>query len=915
MSKKDNHCNCGHDHSHSHNHSHSHSHSANCNCGGHKHIHKFTNGICECGIKEIDLGGGIVLESNCCDGHHEHHEHDSGDDESGGDDGPKRFGKCDCGEEHHHSHKNDQQKKIARYKGTGAKPLVGIIDIKPKTIQVTNEEHISTELLIEGLHCAGCAAKIERALLQQEGISSATINFATSTLLIRTSKEKRKELIEIAGKIVEDTEPGTSVRIKEDSNILEIEYILEGLNCAACAGKIERKVNALQEVKFASYNFATTVLTVEIDKSAKENITNKITKIVVDLEPHVKVLEKKANREDNKVQDKSKSTKRIIKFTVGIVGLLAGSILKESYLGIVAYLIGYLVVGGDIILRSYKNIKRGEIFDENFLMTIATIAAIGVGEYPEAIMVMLLYQIGEYFQGKAVESSRKSIANLMDIRPEYANIKIGGEIKEVSPEEVKIGDIIVVKPGEKVPLDGIIIEGTSSVDTRALTGESVPQDVEVGEEITSGFINIDGVLSIKVTKNFKNSAVSKILELVQNASAKKAKTELRITTFAKYYTPVVVGLAVLFAIVPPIFFGGEWSHWIKTAASFLVVSCPCALVISVPMTYFAGLGASSKKGVLVKGGNYLEALSNAKTIVFDKTGTLTEGNFKVSDIYSIDKYSKKDILRYTAYVESFSTHPIAVSIVKEFGEQINKNIIKEYKETRGKGVQAIVDGVNITCGNIKFIREQGIVIDEVQIAGTVVYTVINGEFAGYVVIKDQVKKDSKKAISGFKSVGVKKIVMLTGDRRLTAENAAIELGISNYHYELLPQDKVEKVEELMKNKSEKDSLIFVGDGINDAPVLARADIGIAMGGVGSDAAIEAADAVIMNDEPSKIIDAIKIAKKTKKIVDQNIALSIGVKVLIMILLAFNMANMMVAVLGDVGVTLVAVLNAMRVLKD
>ena len=911
MAKKDNHCNCGHDHSHNHDHSHSHSHSAGCNCGGHKHIHKFTNGICECGIKEIDLGGGVVLEAKCCDGHH---KHDSEDGDSGGDDASDHPQQCNCGEDHH-NHDGSQQKKIARYKGTGSKPLVGIMDMKPKTIQTANEDHVLTELIIEGLHCAGCAAKIERALLQQDGISSATINFATSTLLIKTSREKRKELIEKTTKIVEDTEPGTTIKMKEDSNIVEIEYILEGLNCAACAGKIERKVNALQEVKFASYNFATTILTVELDKGAKDTITEKITKIVVDLEPHVNVLEKKSNREINKIQNKNKSTKRVIKFTVGIAGLIVGSLLKESYLGIAAYLIGYLFIGGDIILRSYKNIRRGEIFDENFLMTIATIAAIGVGEYPEAIMVMLLYQIGEYFQGKAVESSRKSIANLMDIRPEYANIKTGGEIKRVSPEEVKIGDIIVVKPGEKVPLDGVIVEGTSSVDTRALTGESVPKDVEAGEEITSGFINIDGVLSIKVTKSFKNSAVSKILELVQNASAKKAKTELRITTFAKYYTPVVVALAAIFAVVPPLFFGGEWAQWIGTAASFLVVSCPCALVISVPMTYFAGLGASSKKGVLVKGGNYLEALSNTKTIVFDKTGTLTEGNFKVSEIYSIDKYTKDDILRYTAYVESFSTHPIAVSIVKEFGKEINKNIIKEYKETRGKGVQAIIDGVTIACGNIKFIREQGIKIDEVQSAGTVIYTVIDKEFAGYVVIRDQIKKDSKKAISGFKSVGIRNVVMLTGDRRLTAESAANELGITNYHYELLPQDKVEKVEELMKNKNEKDSLIFVGDGINDAPVLARADIGIAMGGVGSDAAIEAADAVIMNDEPSKIIDAIKIAKKTKKIVDQNIAISIGVKVLIMVLLAFNMANMMIAVLGDVGVTLVAVLNAMRVLKD
>ncbi|TCO68256.1 heavy metal translocating P-type ATPase [Marinisporobacter balticus] len=700
-------------------------------------------------------------------------------------------------------------------------------------------------------------------------------------------------------------------------NTIKIELFIEGLHCSNCASKIERQVNALEEVEHATLNFATSTITIEMKKEEQHIVIEKASKIAIDVEPGVRVKEKGGIQKNKteELEDKKKDNNRLLKrMGFSLAALAIAMFFKENTWGIASFIIGYLIIGADIIKRSISNIKRGEIFDENFLMTIATFAAIGVGEYPEAIMVMLLYQVGEYFEGRAVASSRKSIAKLMDIRPEYANLKIGKQIKKVSPDEVCVGEIIIVKPGEKVPLDGVVIEGTSSVDTKALTGEAVPQDLEDGDEITSGCINIDGVLTVKVTKAFKESAVSKILDLVQNASAKKAKTELSVTKFAKYYTPTVVFIAIIIAMIPPLFMKGQsFSDWILRGATFLVVSCPCALVISIPMSYFAGLGAASKNGVLVKGGNYLEALSKAGVMVFDKTGTLTEGQFKVYDIITTNGIDKETLVKFTAYVESFSTHPIAVSIVKEYGRETNKENIKNYKETRGKGVEADVEGMHIASGNSTFLKEKGIDIKESEEAGTIVYTAIDGKYAGYIIIKDIIKKDAKAAVEGLYQLGMNSIVMLTGDRKVTAHTVAHELGIENYKYGLLPNQKVEEVEILMKHKGEK-KLVFVGDGINDAPVLARADVGVAMGGVGSDAAIEAADVVIMNDEPSKLIYAIKIAKATKNIVRQNIFLSISVKLGIMILAFFGRAPMWLAIFGDVGVSILAVFNAMRILK-
>ncbi|GAA0737662.1 heavy metal translocating P-type ATPase [Clostridium oceanicum] len=784
-----------------------------------------------------------------------------------------------------------------------------------------NNNYYTKEFILKGLNCTNCANKIERNIRKLDGITNSSLNFSTSRLKVEFEKKLESTIYEIINKIVTNLEPDvdvidTSIVLNNDHSTKE--FTLKGLNCTNCANKIERNIKNLDGVINSSLNFSTSKLKVEFEKKLESTIYETITKIVTNLEPDVKVIDtisnlNKSNSYNNKKNKNNINTLPIkMILTLAFMGL--GFLFKKESFGFIPFLIGYFIISFSIMKKSIKNIIKGEIFDENFLMVIATLAAISVAEYPEAIMVMLLYQVGEYFQGRAVESSRKSISDLMDIRPDYANLKSNNKIKKVSPNKVSVGDIIIVKPGEKVPLDGIVIEGNSSVDTKALTGESIPKEVSKNTSITSGFINIDGLLTIRVTKTFGESAVSKILDLVQNATSKKAKTELRITKFAKYYTPIVVLIAVLLTIIPPIFIPSQtFNTWLIRGATFLVVSCPCALVISIPMSYFAGLGASSKSGVLVKGGNYLEALNNVGTLVFDKTGTLTKGNFKVDKIVSSNDFNKDDFLKYVAHVESFSTHPIAVSIVSEFNGTINKDLIKNYKEIRGKGVEALVDGKLVSSGNLKFLRDKGITVAESDAFGTVIYTAIDNKYIGFISIKDEIKEDSKKAILGFKKLDINNIVMLTGDRKITAVNVSKELSISNYKYGLLPNEKVSEVENLIKNKGNK-SLVFVGDGINDAPVLARADVGIAMGGVGSDAAIEAADVVIMNDAPSKIINAIKIAKKTKRIANENIFMSILVKLIIMVLALFGLAPMWLAIFGDVGVSIIAVFNAMRILK-
>lgn len=619
--------------------------------------------------------------------------------------------------------------------------------------------------------------------------------------------------------------------------------------------------------------------------------------------------------------------KSLQKIIIGAV-LFAVALLipaEPAALKFAAYLIAYLVIGYKVLRKAWNNIKRGKIFDENFLMAVASLGAFIIGEYPEAVAVMLFYRIGELFEDYAVGKSRKSITELMNIRPDYANLKMeGSDTKKVDPDEVKIGDIIVVKPGEKVPLDGIVTSGSSMLDTAALTGESVPRSVKEGEEILSGCINQNGLLEVKVEKEFGESTVSKILELVENATSQKARMENFITRFAAYYTPVVVGAAVVLALLPPVligsgivggsagFTGALFSKWVYRALEFLVVSCPCALVISVPLSFFGGIGGASKIGLLVKGSNYLEAVAYAEYVVMDKTGTLTKGVFEVEDIVTCAKLSCEDLLKYAAYAEANSSHPISVSLREAYGE-IDKSLIGSVEEIAGHGVAAEIDGHKVLVGNQKLMKRENIDFEAKDITGTIVHVAVDGNYEGYITIADQIKEDAETAIKGLKARGIK-TVMLTGDSKAVAESVGKALGLDEVHAELLPENKVEEVEKLIAAKSEKGKLLFVGDGINDAPVLARADVGIAMGGLGSDAAIEAADVVIMTDEPSKMLDLMDIAKKTLSIAKQNVVFALTVKLLVLVLCAVGIVNMWAAVFADVGVSVIAILNAMRALK-
>lgn len=588
-----------------------------------------------------------------------------------------------------------------------------------------------------------------------------------------------------------------------------------------------------------------------------------------------------------------------------------------KYIEFSAFLIAYIIIGGEIVLRALRNIKSGQVFDENFLMSIATIGAFILGEYAEGVAVMLFYQVGELFQSYAVSRSRRSIAELMDIRPDYANVMKDGKLIQVDPDDVAIGDTIVVKAGERIPLDGVVTDGRSALDTSALTGESVPRDVDIGDSVISGCINQTGKLTIEVTKIFGESTVSKILELVENASDKKSKSENFITKFARYYTPIVVYAAIALAVIPSLIIGASsmevWKVWIYRALSFLVISCPCALVISVPLSFFGGIGGASKSGVLVKGSNYLEMLADTEIVVFDKTGTLTKGNFVVSEVNAINM-SKDELIEIAAYAEDYSSHPIAASIKKAYGKTIDSSIIKDIEEIAGHGVQATINDKIILAGNIKLMKVKNIKYDETTFVGTIVHIAIDGVYAGNIVISDEIKADSAQAIHDLKLAGVKQTVMLTGDADTVGKKVAGQLGLDKAYTELLPGDKVEKLEELMKQKNPKAMLAFVGDGINDAPVLARADVGIAMGGLGSDAAIEAADVVIMTDEPSKIATVMKISRKTLRIVKQNIIFALGVKAIVLILGALGYTDMWGAVFADVGVSVIAILNSVRALK-
>lgn len=706
---------------------------------------------------------------------------------------------------------------------------------------------------------------------------------------------------------------------------------IEGLDCPNCAAKVERKINTLEGIKEANVDFLGKKIVVLADEISENELVELIQTEVDKIEDGVKVFVPKvqAGESSSEEEDTGKIKKKLL--IGGILFVLGIFVPKTLFIPKLAvFLVSYLVIGGNVLLSAFKNILNGQVFDENFLMAIATIGAFAIGEYPEGVAVMLFYQLGELLQGIAVNNSRKSIVSLMDIRPDYANIKVGEGIKKVSPEEIKVGEIIVVKPGEKVPLDGKIVKGASTFDTSALTGESLPREAKAGDDVLSGFINKNGLIEIQVAKVFSESTVSKILYLMENAGSKKSKTENFITKFARYYTPAVVITALIVAIFPPLLIqGATFLDWIYRALIFLVVSCPCALVISIPLGFFGGIGGASRHGILIKGTNYLEVLNDLESVVMDKTGTLTKGIFKVTEVNAENNIKINDfqnnkteltkplLLKYAAHIEKFSNHPIAQSIVAEYENSVSKvdeNVVKDFEEISGFGIKVNINNHQFLAGNSKLMNLENITFDKKENLGTAIYLAADGKYIGNILISDEVKEDSARAIKGMKENGVKEIVMLTGDNEAIGKNIAEKLGIDKVFTELLPNEKVKKLEEIYKTKSEKGKVAFVGDGINDAPVLARADLGIAMGGAGSDAAIEAADVVIMNDEPSKIVTAIKIAKKTKEIVWQNITVAFAIKIVVMALGLFGDATMWEAVFADVGVALLAVLNATRVLR-
>ncbi len=784
---------------------------------------------------------------------------------------------------------------------------------------------IKKEFVLEELNCVHCSIKIEDQVGKLEHVASASMNFITKTLMVEVLETSDMEkVVAETTRIVAKIEPGVVLLEKKAMGPEKRTLMLMGLRCAQCASKIEKEVSDVEGISHVVVDFAAKKLFLEA-KHKKElpRIVEAVKQIISRIESGVQVIdtqvEEKSQHNRETSEEKLFDRFELLRLGAGVILFLTGILFQFApLLEFAVFFVSYLLVGGNVVLLALKNMARGQVFDENFLMGIATIGAFAIGEYPEGVAVMLFYKIGEFFQSKAVDHSRRSIKALMTIRPDFANLKNGDSVERVAPESVDIGSTIVIKPGEKVPLDGKVLTGVSTIDTAAITGESMPKTVAAGDQILSGTINQGGLLTVEVTKLFGDSTVSKILELVENAGSRKSPTEKFITKFARYYTPAVVGIAGVLAFIPPMLLPNAiLADWVYRALVFLVVSCPCALVISIPLGFFGGIGGASKSGILMKGSNYLEALNQVETVVFDKTGTLTQGVFKVTKVVShLEGISSEALLELAAYAESFSSHPIGRSIVSAYGKEIDNGLIEDYDEQFGYGIKVAVKGQKILAGNSKFLIKEGISFDETLIAretGTVVHLVIDNRYGGYITIEDVLKKDARLTIARLRKLGVKRLVMLTGDSKAVGERVSRELGLDEVYTELLPHQKVEKLESLENSSSKKGKLVFVGDGINDAPVLTRADIGIAMGGLGSDAAIEAADIVIMTDEPSKIATAIEIAQRTKRIVWQNILFAFGVKAIVLILGAGGLATMWEAVFADVGVAIIAVLNATRIL--
>lgn len=782
------------------------------------------------------------------------------------------------------------------------------------------------EYAVDNLGCAGCAAKIQHEGSKMSGILNSNLDLYKKKMIVETDDSfNEKQFLSDINKIADKLEPGTKIYKKENDKIRTREYVVENLDCAGCAAKIQHESSKLKGIINSNLDLYKKNITVETDSSFdEESFLEQINTIADKLEPGILIYkaenkdeddndEARAKREKELALEKAEEKKEKFLLIIGAALFIISVFLKPfPMIKLAVSIIAYIILGGDVVLKSFKNITKGNFLDENFLMTIATFGAFYLGETTEAVGVMLFYKVGEYFQESAVRNSRKSIEKLLDIRPDYANIRDNnGEVIKISPKKLKIGDIIIIKSGEKVPVDGIVVKGESDLNTAALTGESIPADVTVNSEVLSGSLNGAGVLEVKVTKLFSDSTINKIIEMVENASNKKAESEKFITKFARYYTPIVVITALIVGIGFPLLFG-NFNMWFGRALIFLVISCPCALVLSVPLTFFSSIGKASKSGILIKGGNYLEALTNISAVVFDKTGTLTKGKFKI-DRLEAQNGNEDELLKTAKIGEFYSNHPIGKAIVSYGSIDINEEYIEGYKELSGFGVLSYYEGKMILIGNYKLMKEYKIEAEEKNYAGTVLYVAQDNVFLGYIYISDEIKEDSPLTIEGLRKSGIQSY-MLTGDSNKIGTVVGEKLGLNseNIYSQLLPQDKVNKLEEI-KSKNNK-GIVFVGDGVNDAPVLSLADVGIAMGGVGSDIAIEAADVVIMKDEPSKILELLKIAKQNKKVVMQNIIMALGIKVIVMILGVFGIANMWMAIFSDVGVSLLAVLNASQGIK-